>query len=432
MGGEFGCRSLAPLGWLYMVQGIPYGLQDKFLPVQLRSIGLNYSSVSLLKLLLLPWIAKGIWAPVVEVYGGKQRWLLISTLGLGVSSLAGSMIAPDDVVSLGVMLLSLNLCSAVQDVAVDGMALQVLSDDQLSLGNTLQVVLYKVGCLVGGAGLSFLLMYSNWTVTFTILAFTYMVTSVWVCSLSFNRNISAGKVVGSKKYLSTEKTLHSHLHIERIFSIIKEVLSSTGTLWISLYVVLYKMGERGAINNMPLYLLDKGFPKESLSFWNGTVCQGLSVLGSIYGGVTLRKLQSDIRAVIMRYSIHRCILIFIECILIFLLDQHSNKESITTLHYISIASLCLLSFTSGVISTATFTFMMTKSRGCSPESQTSHYSLLASVEVAGKLIFASLAGFGIDSFGMFWTFSLFAFLSILPVLVIYIAPSHLYANIKQE
>ena len=45
MGGQHGVeyRSLASLGWLYLVQGIPYGLQDKFIPVQLRSLGLNYS-----------------------------------------------------------------------------------------------------------------------------------------------------------------------------------------------------------------------------------------------------------------------------------------------------------------------------------------------------------------------------------------------------
>lgn len=295
------------------------------------------------------------------------------------------------------------------------------------------MVLYKVGCLVGGAGLSFLLMYSSWTATFTILAFIYMVTSIWVCSLSFDSSISAGKVIRNREdSLSTAKTFHSLLQIERIFSIFKEVISSTGTLWISLYVALYKMGERGAINNMPLFLLDKGFPKESLSFWNGTVCQGLSVLGSIYGGVTLRKLKFGVRSVIIRYSVYRCIVIFIQCILIFLLNQHLNKDRISTVHYIGIASLCLLSFTSGVISTATFTFMMTKSRDCSQESQASHYSLLASIEVAGKLSFASLAGLGIDSFGMFSAFSLFAFLSTLPVLIIYVAPLHLYANAKHK
>lgn len=56
---------------------------------------------------------------------------------------SGSIIAPDDVMSLGIMLFSLNICSAVQDVAVDGLALQVLLDDQLSLGNTLQVRNYN-------------------------------------------------------------------------------------------------------------------------------------------------------------------------------------------------------------------------------------------------------------------------------------------------
>ncbi|MPC46425.1 hypothetical protein E2C01_040146 [Portunus trituberculatus] len=55
------------------------------------------------------------------------------------ASPSGSAVAPDDMVSLGVMLLCLNLCSAVQDVAVDGLALHLLPDDHLSIGNTLQV-----------------------------------------------------------------------------------------------------------------------------------------------------------------------------------------------------------------------------------------------------------------------------------------------------
>ncbi|XP_063876096.1 major facilitator superfamily domain-containing protein 3-like [Scylla paramamosain] len=445
-----GYGALASLGWLYLVQGIPYGLQDKFLPVQLRSLGLNYSSVSLLKLLLVPWIAKGVWAPLVEVCGGKQCWLLIATLGLGASSLAGSAIAPDDVASLGVMLLSLNLCSAVQDVAVDGLALHLLPDDHLSIGNTLQVVLYKVGCLVGGAGLTYLLMCSNWTITFTSLAAVYMTTAAWVCCLSFKDPFSSkcssedkgmkntdllSKKENKEQFLAKEKTSQGQLDIlmvERIFSIMREVVSSSGAVWVSLYVLLYKMGERGAINNMPLYLLDKGFSKESLAFWNGTVCQGLSVLGSVYGGVALRKPHYCIKTVILRYSCHRFILILTQCILIFLLEQHLSASYIYTLQYMSIASLCLLSFNSGVISTVTFTFMMVKSRECSPESQASHYSVLASVEVAGKLIFASLAGFVIDNYGILWSFSLFAFLCLLPIIVIYAAPCYLYSDLKRE
>lgn len=302
---------------------------------------------------------------------------------------------------------------------------------------------------MGGAGLTYLLMCSSWTITFTTLAFIYMVTSVWVYSLSIKSPVTSDCLLEGKKAGSTdlfhkkenkvqcfgkEKALqgHSDVQFERIFSIVKEVINSSGTLWVSLYVLLYKMGERGVINNMPLYLLDKGFSKESLAFWNGTVCQGLSVLGSVYGGVALRKSHSGIKTALMRYSSHRFIIIFTQCILVFLLEQHLSESNIYYLHYMSIASLCLLSFSSGVISTATFTFMMMKSRECSQESQASHYSVLASIEVAGKLMFASLAGFGIDNFGILWSFSLFAFLCILPIIVIYAAPCHLYTNIKKE
>ena len=302
---------------------------------------------------------------------------------------------------------------------------------------------------MGGAGLTYLLIWSSWTITFTSLAFTYMVTCVWVYSLSLKDSVSSkcspeSEVAGrtdllhrkgmKEKFLAKEKAIqeHSTIQIERVFRIVREVINSYGTVWVSLYVLLYKMGERGALNNLPLYLLDKGFSKESLAFWNGTVCQGLSVLGSIYGGVTLTKSHCSIKTVILRYSSQRFILISTQCILIFLLEQHGSENNIDTLHYMSIASLCFLSFNSGVISTVTFTFMMTKSRECSQESQASHYSVLASIEVAGKLIFASLAGFVIDNFGILWSFSLFACLCILPILVIYAAPSHLYSNIKRE
>lgn len=308
-------------------------------------------------------------------------------------------------------------------------------------------MLYKVGCLVGGAGLTYLLMCSSWTITFTTLAFLYMITSIWVCFLSFKSSVPSKCVLESKEtgnadllhkdneqIFTKEKTLqtHSNVQINRIFSIVREVLNSPGTLWVSLYVLFYKMGERGAINNMPLYLLDQGFSKEHLAFWNGTVCQGLSVLGSVYGGVVLRKSHSSIKASIMKYSSHRFFIIFSQFILVFLLEYHLSQSNIFTLHYMSVVSLCLLSFNSGVISTVTFTFMMMKSRECSQESQASHYSVLASIEVAGKLIFASIAGFVIDNFGILWSFSLFAFLCILPLIVIYAAPCHLYSSKKDE
>ncbi|XP_042242799.1 major facilitator superfamily domain-containing protein 3-like isoform X2 [Homarus americanus] len=448
---------LASLGWLYLVQGIPYGLQDKFIPVQLRSHGLKYSSVSLLKVLLVPWVAKGLLAPLVEVWGGRRRWLLISLLALGVSACSGSFTAPADVMGIGCMLLALNIFSAIQDVAVDGLALQVLPDEQLGLGNTVQVVLYKVGSLIGGAGLTYLLAFTSWTVTFIMLALVYFFTAAFASCLSVEKNIPVSQPspeiqrgTATKHTQSQDQPLY---HIEerarhkpttetslrspgesrakQIRDILKEVVHTPGTLWLSVYVVLYKMGERGAINNMPLFLLDKGISKQTLAFWNGTVCQGLSILGSFYGGILLAKPNANVKTLLIQYSLYRLFAIMIHSFVVIVLDEFGFLKNVFVLHQLGVGGMCLLSYSSGVVSTASFTLMMQISRQCSKETQASHYNALASIEIAGKLSFAAFAGCIIDFVGMSWAFTLFTILCTFPLLVLKAMPDQL-CHLKKE
>ena len=46
------------LGFLYFLQGMPYGIQVKFLPILLRANGVSLTNISLFKLLFLPWVFK--------------------------------------------------------------------------------------------------------------------------------------------------------------------------------------------------------------------------------------------------------------------------------------------------------------------------------------------------------------------------------------
>ena len=68
--------------------------------------------------------------------------------------------------------------------------------------------------------------------------------------------------------------------------------------------------------------------------------------------------------------------------------------------YLSVFSLCVGNLCAGLITTACFTTMMTISQSAPSSVQTSHYSLLATSEVLGKLLFASVAGVLIDMFGL--------------------------------
>lgn len=52
---------LGTLGYLvllYFLQGLPYGIQIKFLPILLRNNGVSLTNIALFKLLFLPWTLK--------------------------------------------------------------------------------------------------------------------------------------------------------------------------------------------------------------------------------------------------------------------------------------------------------------------------------------------------------------------------------------
>ena len=71
----------------------------------------------------------------------------------------------------------------------------------------------------------------------------------------------------------------------------------------------------------------------------------------------------------------------------------------------------------GVITTATFTLMMsTSQQSPDPATQTLHHTTMATVEVLGKVCFTSLGGLLIDHVGYVAGFYGFSVLSLLPVI----------------
>ena len=74
-------------------------------------------------------------------------------------------------------------------------------------------------------------------------------------------------------------------------------------------------------------------------------------------------------------------------------------------------SLLLLTLLSGVVTTSTFTLMMQCSRQAPSGVQATHYTMLATCEVVGKLAFTSVCGWLADFVGYRFLFLIFAILS---------------------
>jgi hypothetical protein len=77
---------------------------------------------------------------------------------------------PEYLLAFFVALLSMNLVGATQDIATDGLAVNILKNEQQHWGNTFQVIGSRLGFIVGGGAILWALDWLDWQITFLVLA----------------------------------------------------------------------------------------------------------------------------------------------------------------------------------------------------------------------------------------------------------------------
>uniref|UniRef100_A0A452EQ94 Major facilitator superfamily domain-containing protein 3 n=1 Tax=Capra hircus TaxID=9925 RepID=A0A452EQ94_CAPHI len=423
---------LLPLAGLYLVQGLPYGLQSGLLPVLLRARGLSLTRVGLARALYAPWLFKLVWAPLVDTWGSPRGWLALSTAALGLvcgllatlpPAGAGGAALP---VPVAALLLLLNLAAAVQDVALDMLAVRLLEPAELGPGNTVQVVAYKLGAALASGGLLALLPALSWTLLFLLLAATYWLAAALAWVAPALRKLPVPPPSANPR---------PSLRLQQ------DLLAVPGTLWTAGFVLTYKLGEQGASGLFPLLLLDSGISTPELGLWNGVGAVLCSIAGSSLGGVLLARRCAPCPPAPLSFPplpLLRSVLWFrlggltYQTALLFQLNSpRANPVPGTVLRGEGLGSWALLTLTlpghllGGLVTTTTFTMMMRCSQLAPSALQATHYSLLATLELLGKLLVGTLAGALADSLGPCLCFSLFLALSATPMLYLGFAPSAL-------
>jgi PAT family beta-lactamase induction signal transducer AmpG len=118
---------------MYFAQGIPRGLLSIAIPAWLASKDVSASDIATyLAVIILPWVFKLVTGPFMDRYqfpamGKRRPWVLGAQLGLSLSLLA-LMWVDDPVSQIGLLMMLgilINTFAATQDVAVDGMAIDL-------------------------------------------------------------------------------------------------------------------------------------------------------------------------------------------------------------------------------------------------------------------------------------------------------------------
>ncbi|MDH4047713.1 MAG: MFS transporter [Gammaproteobacteria bacterium] len=118
---------------MYFAQGIPQGLLAIAIPAWLASQGVSPADIgSYLAVIVLPWAFKLVTGPLMDRYeflpmGRRRPWVIGAQLGLSLSLLALMLVErPAEQIGLMMMIgVLINSFAATQDVAVDGMSIDL-------------------------------------------------------------------------------------------------------------------------------------------------------------------------------------------------------------------------------------------------------------------------------------------------------------------
>ncbi|HOP62929.1 MAG TPA: MFS transporter [Spirochaetota bacterium] len=397
--------SLSLLLFLYFSQGLPFGFQVTALPVYLRESGISLAIIGYSTALALPWLLKALWAPIVDSYwssrfGRRRSWIVPLQVMMIISMLSAFYTCRMGIVPLFVNIFIMNLFAATQDIAVDGLAVDILREGELGLGNTAQVAGYKLGMIVSGGVLVWLSSVISWNYLFVIMGAVAALPLVLVFFLQegdFAQEVTADRI-----------------SIKKVAGIFFESVRYPAFRWLLFFVGTYKFGEILIDVMFKPFLIDSGIKSAEIGLWVGTWGMAASIAGSLAGGYLASKLH--LFRALFTASVARLIpLIFITFLTL----------GIPSKNYI-IASTLLEHFFGGMLTTALFAFMMWNS---DKRIGATHYTILASIEVLGKMPGSFFSGIIAEKTGYTFTFIAGTLLS---AAVIFILPLYKRSLLEEK
>jgi PAT family beta-lactamase induction signal transducer AmpG len=150
--------------FLYVTEGIPLGFAATAVATQLRRQDVGPAEIgAFVGSFYLPWAFKWAFGPFIDVFtserlGRRRGWILGTQIMLIITLLActGLNLPAQLGVLTGVLLIH-NSFGAMQDVAIDALAVNTLRPDERGLANGVMFAGASLGTAVGGAGVLFLM-----------------------------------------------------------------------------------------------------------------------------------------------------------------------------------------------------------------------------------------------------------------------------------
>ncbi|MXO61190.1 MFS transporter [Altererythrobacter salegens] len=172
----------------YLGQGLPLGVSQVALPAWLVMNGAEESAVAaIIATAFLPWSFKFIPAALMDRYaylamGRRRLWLICAQMLMVIGFAIAAIVAPgpDNLEVILSIVILIGTGSAIQDVAVDGMAVDILSDEEQGTASAFMFGGQTVGRALSGAIAGFSLQHYGSATTFWIFLPIILLITLYV------------------------------------------------------------------------------------------------------------------------------------------------------------------------------------------------------------------------------------------------------------
>ena len=278
-----GGRTLGKLGWIaviYFASGLPYGFLTDLIPVYLREAGVDLPTVGKIASNIgWAYVLKFLWSPLVDRLGRRKHWIVAMQLLMGAALLG--MIAIDPGTAgrpLVLLLVTLSVLSATQDVAIDGYTIELLDQRELGPANSARVAMYRIALLVAGGAFAALVAPLGWGGVFVTAAVVMFALGAMTLFLPSR----ARRAVASEVGRGRESILASGWNTIR--EPLRNLLGLPHVVIVLIFVLTFKIGDYAMIPMIGPFWVDGGYSTSEIGLLR-SVGIAATVAGAVVGGL---------------------------------------------------------------------------------------------------------------------------------------------------
>ena len=461
-------------GTTYFAEGFPYSLVRQISSVYFKDLGASLPAIGMTSLFGLPWTLKFLWAPYLDRYGTKRKWLLIVQALLVVAVLAFAGISATSAALAGGALafLLIAILSATHDIAIDGYYLEALDRDGQARFVGYRVMAYRLAMITGAGGIVALSHYWGWPWAMTaaaailaillayhvpflprperevrpiraillgkgrrhaalallaVLIVTLLALAAMRCQplrdnlarlapvahvFSPAGWISVGLLVILLLLLAVRRPIQKRLMASDSFyaNAFMSFLAQERIGWALAFIVLYRTGESLLAAMSAPFLLDLGINKAQYGLLSGTLGILFSILGALAGGAFIAR--HTLAKTIWPFTLAQNLTnLFYMALAFSYQDILAGPAATRQASLIVVAVVHCFEQFAGGLGTSVFSYYLM--RCCRPEFKASHFAIVSGIMTVGGTLFGVASGFMASSLGYGRFFGL-SFLASIP------------------